>query len=137
MAGNVPNSNIPTLGPEDILFIYFTGHGGHEYNNITSNDESFVFLSPPTDHLYSSELNQLLENINCSQIIVMMNCCESGQFKDGLLEYSANTRCKNRVIHTATDMLNYAHTEMKMTNGHAEEFTWYWNAAARGYYPVP
>ncbi len=139
LSGDVPNSNIaPVLGPEDVLFVYSSGHGAYDI----SQQASYMYLyddNHNTDLFFDYELADLMKNIKCSQIIVMMNQCESGHFRYALTNPTAisDALCKNRVVHCASRIDEIAYAETYMTNLYAGEFTWYWCSAARGYYPDP
>ena len=124
------------LGPDDILFVYVTYHGGFNGPNTVC-----AYVNKPTignDQLWDYELASYCESIQTSQIIFLIETCFSGGFKDNLLDYTYyNVQCKNRTIHTACSASEGSNQEEYMTGGLYMEFAWYWNAAVRGYYPVP
>jgi len=130
MAG-VSNTSpeIPELGPEDGLFIFVNDHGYME------NDHSYVVL-PNNESLADWELAEALEEINCGQIIAILEPCFVGGFKTELSDYiNYNVSCKNRSIQTACDE-TYSYGEVWLTTGSYNEFVFYWTAAARGYFPA-
>ncbi len=118
---------IPELGPEDGLFIFIDGHGYER------NGHSYVDL--PDFDLEDSELGYYMEDINCAQIIVVLQPCFMGGFKTELSDYvNYDVHCKNRSVHTASDNES-SWWEVWVTGGHYCEFVYYWTAAARGNYP--
>jgi hypothetical protein len=130
------STEIPVLDEDDQLFICFFGHGG-----MTENQEkSFIFLpkllSDTNYKLYDSIFAHFVEDVNCSQIIVLMNNCQGGEFITKLMDFeNYNVKCKNRSVHTASDN-EAAHPELWITENGYDEMAYYWTAAARGYYPV-
>ncbi len=136
LSGELNDPDIPELLPGSQLFLFIDGHGEGDYLG-TSYAEQNDF------NLYDYELAEYLEDIKCSQMIIMLEPCLSGGFIDDLSDYSNyNVSCKNRSIHTAATYDDLSYAEMHMTwEGNvfmyfADEFVWYWNAAARGYFPV-
>jgi hypothetical protein len=97
MSGETNTSpEIPELGPDDGLFIFVDDHGymsgGHSYINL------------PGGSLADYELAEYLEDINCAQIIAVLEPCQIGGFADELSDYvNYNVSCKNRSIQTASD----------------------------------
>ncbi|MCK9401003.1 MAG: T9SS type A sorting domain-containing protein [Bacteroidales bacterium] len=128
MSGETNTSpEIPELGPEDGLFIFVDDHGymsgGHSYINL------------PGDDLGDFELAQYLEDINCAQIIAVLEPCQIGGFEVELSDFvNYNVNCKNRSIQTASDDES-SWAEIWITGANYDEFVYYWTAAARGYYP--
>ena len=121
-------SAIPKLGPEDQLFIFIDGHG-----NINSSGASYI-LGNYGPNIYDYELADYIKNINCSEIIVVMENCYSGGFVDNLSN-TTNAACKNRVIHTATDDAHSSMPESYISGMDYDEFVFYWTAAVRGFFP--
>ncbi len=134
MAGITNTSpEIPELGPNDALFIFVDDHG---YIN---NGHSYIWLpgynGNSDDDLGDWELAEALENINCAQIIAVMEPCFIGGFKTELSDYTNyNVKCKNRSIQTASN-IEPSWPEGWITGGAFDEFVYYWTAAARGFYP--
>ena len=128
MSGETNTSpEIPELGPDDGLFIFVDDHGymsgGHSYINL------------PGGSLADYELAEYLEDINCAQIIAVLEPCQIGGFKTELSDYvNYDVSCKNRSIQTASND-EYSFAEVWITGMNYDEFVYYWTAAARGYYP--
>ena len=133
------------LTPEDQLFVYITGNG-HLMNNQTDAAFECYHLptTPPTssDYLTVTELRNAVKNINCAQIIFVMQQSYSGKFVDPLINIPAldPPLCKNRLVFTATGdgSIAYPKTdsykELWMHCGNIDEFTYYFAAALRGHY---
>jgi len=116
---------IPKLGAADQLFIFIDGYGwiynGHSYLILYNSD------------IIDYEMAGYLDNINCSQMIIMMQANEMGGFYSELSDYiSYNVSCKNRFIQS-TDLDGQTFLETWIT-GIYSEFVYYWTAAVRGYY---
>jgi len=128
MSGETNTSlEIPKLGPADGLFIFVDDHGymsgGHSYVNL------------PGDDLSDFELAEYLEDINCAQIIAVLEPCQIGGFETELSDYiNYNVSCKNRSVQTASNTES-SWAEVWITGAKYDEFVYYWTAAARGYYP--
>ena len=120
---------IPKLGPRDQLFVYVTDHGG------TQDGHSYIVL-PSGQKLFDYELAEYVEDIECAQMIYVMEQCYSGGFVDDLMDYdSYDVKCKNRSVHTAANANEPSWAEIHITGGKYDEFVYYWTAAARGFYP--
>ena len=127
------------LTPNDMLFVYLNDHG-NQVNN--QNTISYLYLPGENidqNRLYDYDLSEYVRNINCSQMIFLIDSCYSGGFIDDLNDPLAI--CQNRVIHTNSDYYELSHNENWMTAfgwglyPKYTEFTLYWTAAARDYYP--
>ena len=134
------------LTPDDKLFIYVTGHGERS----SSTNESFFNMNPPGstgNAVSSSDFSEWLSDVNCSQMVLLMQNCHSGGFVDDFMDVS-ETECKNRAVFTASDAEGYSWAERYITaTGRSDEkslaplllnvneFTYYWSAAGLGYYP--
>ena len=137
--GSIPGIPEHGLGPEDILFIYVGDHGDRIQPGIS------IFYLADGEVITAPEFADLLKDIKCSQMIIVMQCCFSGGFGPELTDYiNYNVQCKNRVVQTACAYDQVAYPEFYITRGknmgydqQADEFTYYWNAAVRGYYPSP
>jgi parallel beta-helix repeat protein len=122
-----------TIGPDDQLFIYVTDHGNRDVNI----DQSYVCLwdfdeNGIYDKLYSSNLNTMLSGINASEIIIVMQQCNSG----GFLTDAINCTGAHRSIYTSCESTGVSFADIYISTALAyDEFTLYWVAAARGYYP--
>lgn len=126
--------NIPVLTPSDQLFVFIEGHG---INNGGHSTLACAYPGPYYDYLYDFELAQLVENINCAQMLFLIQPCFSGNFAIALTDYNNYTvSCKNRSVHTATSADLYSTTEIYMTDFRYTEYSFYWTAAARKIYPV-
>lgn len=131
------------LTEEDQLFIFITGHGGHD------GFGSYFYVNEGTNYnipkIYDYDLIDWLHNIKCSQMTLMMQNCCSGGFVDLFLnDIDQGSACKNRIGQSASSdtMLSYVEgyrvyaQHYSNTNVHlANEFTYYWVSAALGYYP--
>lgn len=126
--------DIPALGPSDQLFVYIDGHG------VNDNDKSVLvckYQGQPYVYLYDDELAQSIEDINCAQMIFLIQPCFSGNFAAELTNYNTyDVACENRVVHTSTTIDLFSTSEFYLTGEIYTEFTFYWAAAARGVYPV-
>ena len=136
------------LNENDQLFIYITGHGkqdnhdGRCYFPINTQDKS------DNQRIYDDELVEMLRGIKCSQMTLMMQTCHSGGFVEKFLDDISNPDClcKNRIGHSASSANGISHNDefgipwvSNRTDNHLYwigEFTYYWTAAALGYYPV-
>jgi hypothetical protein len=121
------------LGPEDQLFVFVDDHGD------TINGESYFILPSQggsgTTRYFSSQLVSAVRNIPCAQMVFVMQQCHSGGFIHPLLNDISNSLCKNRLILTSVDSSQDAWGENHITSNNFGEFTYYFSAAARGYYP--
>jgi len=126
--------DVPVLGPSDVLFVYNTGHG------IEDNGHSVIrcrdLNTGAYESLVDSDLADQVENINCAQMIFLFQQCYSGNFRWELTDYSGSVACENRIVHTATSIDLMSTSEYYLTGNHYGEFTYYWCAAIRGFYPV-
>ena len=130
------------LTEEDQLFVYITGHGGHDnygsYIGVKEGNRSVT-------QLYDSQLVGWLHDIKCSQMTLVMQNCSSGGFIDAFMDdIDQGCACKNRIGQSATSSTGLSFAEgyrvyashYYNTNDHlANEFTYYWVSAALGYYP--
>ncbi len=126
------NNDIPKLGPSDQLFVYVSGHGG------SCSNYSFIYCKNDNqlyDELRDYHLSQAIIHMECAQMTFMFQQCKSGNFTHELTNYNSNVACKNRIVHTATSQELYSSPEVNITQRHYGEFTYYWAAALRGYYP--
>lgn len=126
----------------DKLFVYVTGHGH------TTGDNSYIYIASD-ETIYDYELADMVKNINCSQMTFLLQSCYCGGFVDELSDVT-NTKCKNRVVQTATSDNRYSHVENNINYVNSPswptrdsnddymvcEFTYYWCAALLGYYPI-
>ncbi|MBL7149502.1 MAG: hypothetical protein ISS80_05465 [Candidatus Cloacimonetes bacterium] len=130
-------ANLQTiLTPEDMLFVYLNDHGSYDENG------HFLYLPGddiPANRLYDHELAEYTRNINCSQMIFIIDCCFSGGFIDNLNDSIA--LCQNRVIQTPCQSNGSSWAERWITSpspllsSRYFEFIFYWTAAARKSYP--
>lgn len=122
---------VPKLSPTDKLFIFITGHG------ISHDGDSYIYnIEEQPNRIYDYEFAYYLKNINCGQMITVMQNCYSGNFIDEYINTSyMNPACKNRVIHTSTSRWEFSIAENHITGRDYDEFLYYWIAAVRGYYP--
>jgi len=134
LAGTSTSDNdINALGDDNQLFVYVDGHGDRK------NGKSFIYCKASEIYkkLYSDELADAMEDINSAQIISLFQICYSGAFAEELSDFdNYEVQCKNRVIHTATEDNMVSYAERYLTNATYTEFTYYWAAAVRGFYPL-
>jgi len=124
--------NVPELGPNDQLFVFIDDHGDWE-----SGTTHVWAILPGTDNLDDYELADYVENINCAQMIFVMEPCHSGGFIDDLTDYeNYDVKCEHRDIQTACDYDEESYAEVHISYLKYDEFVFYWTAAARGYYPI-
>lgn len=145
LSGIAPTQGIPILQNNDQLFVFTSGHG--ETNGTNSYIKLAQIPPPPIQpvlDLYDYDLAALIAPISCAQIIIGMQQCYSGGFKDDIMDYSNyNVQCKNRNIYTATSHDFPSYAEIWLTSSFYPniqefiytEFTFYWTAASRGYFP--
>lgn len=118
---------IPELDVDDQLFIFVDDHGGRS-NGIS-------YFTTPTGVYYDTTMAKDLEQVKCAQIAVLMQPCKSGGFPVRLTDYvNYNVQCKNRSVHSAANN-EWSWSESIITHNNYCEFTYYWVAAVRGYYP--
>lgn len=133
-------SEISALTEADELFVFITDHGdkysgmyngslGQSYACIMGNSQPFSSM------YFASDMADDLRYINCSQMIVLLQQCYGGGFVPWLSDVS-NVSCKNRIIHTAANANEFSWSEYDLTRGKYDEFSYYWVAAARGFYPA-
>lgn len=129
-----------TLDDNDVLFVYVTDHGGNKI--INGSWTEYIALSHPSlnvDYLYDSEFTILLDGITCSEVIFVMQQCYSGGFIDDVM-HNTTLDAADVQIYTAAGTGNnfsngLSYSEQWLTNNLYDEFTFYWCAAVRGYYP--
>ncbi len=135
------NTLATKLTPEDQLFVYITGNG-HLMNNLEAAFECYTpETTPPTPPVYitASQLQNAVKNINCAQIIFVLQLNYSGKFINDLTDIT-NAQCKNRLVFTSTGdgSIDFPSTdsykEIWMHCGNIDEFTYYFTAALRGHY---
>ena len=120
------------LGPEDQLFVFVDDHGD------TINHESYIVVPTRfgvTTRYFPWQLDTAIRNINCAQMIFVMQQCFSGGFIRPILNDIPNSLCMNRLILTSVDSSQFAWDEQYITHSTFGEFTYYLSAALRGYYP--
>lgn len=127
--------NVPQLAEDAFLTVYVSGHGGKNFNNNSSyislqSDEYINWV----DRFYAVEMYYLMKDINCSQMIFIMNQCYSGGFIP-YLSPNNNWLCKKVDVYTASKDDEYGHGELYITSNQFEEFSYYLTAAVRGFYP--
>lgn len=120
---------IPILTPDDQLFVFVTGHG------YTDEGNSTIWFDAD-EEIFDYELAGYMADIDCAQMIFLMSQCYSGGFMDDLINPSANFKCQNRSFHSAANDQESSWAEEWLTGGGYDEFLYYWNAAARGFYPI-
>ncbi len=122
------------LGPSDQLFIYVDGHGLNKNGHSTIECKQ---PGQPYESLYDSELAESVDEMNCAQMIFLFQPCKSGNFAYELTDYNYyDVACENRIVHTSTTIDFYSTSEHYLTGDRYTEFTYYWTAAVRGFYPV-
>ncbi|MBN2789357.1 MAG: caspase family protein, partial [Candidatus Delongbacteria bacterium] len=109
------------IGPDDQLFVYVTDHGDIQNRIVLWGTET---ISAP-------ELDDMLDPIKASEIIVVMEQCYGG----GFITNNDNITDPHRVIHTATSATKLSWVEGWITGFEYDEFVFYWTSAARGFYP--
>lgn len=158
---NLFNDLSNNLDETDQLFIYVTDHG---YVDTVSTDhhqqifylwdidEPYYEVNYETEVVHDDTLSLWLKDIDVSQISVVMQQCYSGGFIEELLD-TTGVKCKNRVITTSSDTSTFSWGEIwesasfnyelnedidfgyRPLRSWFEEFTYYWVASQREYYP--
>ena len=130
------------LTAEDKLFIYITGDG--EWDR--QGEESYIKMCwrdnqnyDTCDMIYPDELSEMLFDIDCAQITLMMQNNYSEGFVDAFMD-TENALCKNRSVFTSTDLYSYPELYYTILSGIIDpetvnEFTYYWASAHLGFYP--
>ncbi len=88
------------------------------------------------ERMYDTEFASYISDMYCSQIIVVLQQCYSGGFIEELqsLNNSADLQVYT-AAGTGPGNIGTAYAEEWLTNNLYGEFTFYWCAAVRGYYP--
>ena len=131
LAGEETDPLIPKLHPDDQLLVYVDDHGE------AGGNHSWIILPPtanPFTNLYDTALANWVRNIKCGQMIFILEQCMSGGFVDDLQTHSTDS-CKNRSIYTSTASNLVEMMDYKVSHQQFGEFTFYWTAAVRGYFP--
>lgn len=140
--GRLFNKLADILTPEDKLFVYVTGDG----STLGGYDESFFpmywknnqnYTQP--DKVFPDEFSDMISNINCSQIMLMMQSNFSEGFVDSFMD-TEDAMCKNRAVFTVSSSFSYSEKYITPQIGISDdkvvnEFTYYWASANLGYYP--
>ncbi|KQC11311.1 MAG: hypothetical protein APR54_11060 [Candidatus Cloacimonas sp. SDB] len=113
-----------TLGPEDMLFVYITDHGG--VDNCGNHFIQVYDEDVGIERYYDSRLADAMDSLNCAQTIIVMQPCHSGGFIPELQK-------ENRIIITATDSDTLAygdHPDSPLHPAHYfPEFSYFWNTS--------
>ncbi len=126
------------LTPEDQLFVYITGPGGKDCSYCDAYFQCYSTGQSPNEFT-TTYLKQAVHNINCAQMIFVMQQNYSGCFVYPLT-HDTTAKCQNRIVQAATGdgSPSYPSTnsykELWFTCGNIDEFTFYWTAAIRGHY---
>lgn len=131
------------LHEDDQLFIYITGHGDRDNLGTYFTIEK---QTGGTAKIYDFDLVNMLHDIKCSQMTLIMQNCHSGGFIEKFMDdiYEPDCLCKNRVGQSAANAEGFSRKEIygvyiesrdNSGNSLANEFTYYWTSAALGYYP--
>jgi hypothetical protein len=136
------NPEIPMLGHGDQLLIHFDSHG-NSYDLANMGSNLVLAGINGVEFLYDYDLATMIEQIDCAQMLIVMQQCFSGGFIDDLSDYISypDTKCKNRRIVTAVDYDETARTDYHLTGpvnvmGKVYgEFDLYFYSALWGFYP--
>ena len=135
LAGEITDPKIPELQPDDQLFVYVGDHGGVDGNHSMIELPKDINASNPNDSILRDDtLAVWTKNIKCSQMIFIMQQCNSGGFITYLKD-SPSFKCHNRSIYTAVDSTQHAYAEFRISHRAFGEFTFWWATAVRGYFP--
>jgi len=111
---------------DDLLFVYAPSHGHFV------GDDSYLVMYQE-EELWDYELAEMVENINCSQMIFTIFACYSGGFADKLMIQTQNEK---RTVITPVDMQFY-YREANFTNNNGiDVFPYFLITALRGYHPL-
>jgi len=135
LAGEETDPLIPKLQFEDQLFVYVDDHGD------ASSTHSWIILPPdpnippnPFTNIYDTALANWVRNIQCGQMIFLIEPCYSGGFVNDL-QTNDSVKCKNRSIYTSAAYNEKEYMDYHISDTTYGEFIFYWTAAARGYFP--
>ena len=134
LAGEETDPLIPKLQPDDQLLVYVDDHGD------ASAYHSWIMLPQdpntpsPFVNLYDTALANWVRNIQCGQMIFVLEQCFSGGFVDDLQTHSTD-KCKNRSIYTSAASNETEWMDCHISDTTYGEFIFYWTAAVRGYFP--
>lgn len=131
-------TEIPSLSESDGLFVFVDDHGGVYNSSGFYYGQSYACIratnQPYSAYYFASDMAEDLRYINCAQMIVLLQQCYSGGFVSWLSD-TTNAYCKNRCIQTSVSAGELSYGEGYLTQNRFCEFTYYWIAAVRGYYP--
>ncbi|MCF6341302.1 MAG: hypothetical protein L3J31_00665 [Bacteroidales bacterium] len=118
-----------SLTEDDLLFIFATTHGDQG----TIEDDSYLILYQ-YEKLWDNILAEMIENINCSQIIIPIYACNSGGFVDDLM---VQTNKAKRTVFTTVGWANgYARNIPFLNTYGMDVFPYFLITAFRGYHPL-
>ena len=137
------NKLADTLTLEDKLFVYVTGDG---FRDSGPDQDCFFKMEwddnnnmSQLDEVFADEFSDMMKDINCSQITLMMQTNYSEGFIDSFMD-TEDALCKNRVVFTSTNCFCYPECYYTPQAGLSDpevvnEFTYYWAASNLGFYP--
>lgn len=63
--------------PVEMLIVYYSGHGTEE----TEGDPELQISKDDTDNMKDQELKELLDSVNCTRLLVILDCCYAARYK--------------------------------------------------------
>ncbi|HEY7391330.1 MAG TPA: caspase family protein [Bryobacteraceae bacterium] len=108
--------------PDDLLLLYFSGHGIKDFDGrlyFATTDTQLVDHNVRRTTAVSSQfVNEVMGNCRSKRQILLLDCCYSGAFKDGMLAKgdgragaTEQFEGKGRIVLTASDALQYSFEE--------------------------
>jgi tetratricopeptide (TPR) repeat protein len=117
------------LSSDDLLFIFATSHGDHEGGD--TNDSYLILFDH--ERLWDDSLAEMIEDIECSQLIFPIYACKSGGFIDDL---SLQTNKMKRTVITVVNWANSYYRDPKFRLEYKMDiFPYFLITAIRGYHP--
>ena len=128
--------NIPELGHDDLLSVFFTDVPVDE-----ENPENWAFWFDNQGEYVLAQVNSSvtankLAGIDCAQMLLTFSINSGETIAEPFMDFTNPVDCESRYVHTATSEDEEKHFEQYITGGKYSEYLFYWAAAVRGFYPA-